>query len=76
MGSQCNIANLPLLTLLNEDKKRNTPYDPHKEQLQQEIDANPFEDVDVDDEDYTQSFESEDEEKEAEEKDSITKSEQ
>ena len=65
MGSQCNIANLPLLTLLNEDKKRHTPYDAQEEQLHQEIDANPFEDADVGDEDYTPSFESEDEDKES-----------
>ena len=59
-GIQCNIANLPPLSLLSTSSVEH----PEGEAIKQHLECpeeGPFEDVDVDDEDYNPSLDPEDE---------------
>ena len=64
-GVQCNIANLPPLKLLPAANREDIQDDRHK---QHELlpDDEPFEDLDVDDEDYNPFLESEEDDDEKE----------
>ena len=67
-GVQCNIANLPPLSLLSKSSVKYREDEALKplcpEDLPEEV---PFEDADVDDEDYNRSLDSEEDEDELDE---------